>query len=61
MSVASKLMEAHRRNPEHLSMAERDEREAIRVADREGHYVTRNGERRYNKKFIAGYMKLIET
>jgi hypothetical protein len=60
MSLAN-FMEAHRRNPEHLSMDERDEREAERVADREGHYITRNGERIYNKKFIEGYKKLIET
>lgn len=60
MSLAN-LRELERRNPERLSADERDEREAIRVADREGHYITRNGERIYNKKFIEGYKKLIET
>lgn len=61
MSVAN-LVELERRNPQRLSIAERDEREAIRVAESTGRYITRgNGERVYNKKFIAGYMKLIET
>lgn len=61
MSIVSKLMDAHRRNPEHLSQDELNEREAIRVADREGRYITRNGERIYKKKFIEGYKKLIST
>lgn len=60
MSLAS-FMEAHRRNPEHLSIDEREEREAKRVADREGHYIDRNGVRHYNRKFIDGYKKLIAT
>lgn len=62
MSLVSKLVEAERRNPERISIAELDEREAKKVADMTGRYITLgNGERSYDQGFISGYMKLIEN
>jgi len=57
----SYIDEVIRRNPERLSIQERDEREAKQVAVLTGRYITRdNGEIIHNKKFIDGYVKLIQ-
>lgn len=58
-SLVSNLLEAHRRNPEHLSQVERAEREAITVAESTGRYYTRgNGKVVHSKSFVADYTEL---
>lgn len=56
----SNIREMLRRNPEQLSEAERDEREARSVAIHTGRYITRgNGDVIVNKKFVADYVDMI--
>lgn len=55
----SNFREMLRRNPERLSQDERAEREAIKVAESTGRYITRgNGERVYSKTFVKEYKEL---
>lgn len=56
----SNIRELIRRNPERLSRAERDEREAKAVALSTGRYITRdNGDVVVNKKFVDEYVEMI--
>lgn len=57
----SNLLEAMRRNPERLSRAERDEREARDVAIQTGRYYTRgNGKVVVSQKFVDDYVEMCQ-
>ncbi|BDR25175.1 hypothetical protein RVBP14_3410 [Pseudomonas phage sp. Brmt] len=56
----SNIREIIRRNPERLSQAERDEREARSVAMITGRYITRgNGDVVVNSRFVDAYVEMI--
>ncbi|AGC26316.1 hypothetical protein FDJ06_gp298 [Pseudomonas phage SL2] len=56
----SNIREIIRRNPECLSQAERDEREARSVAMITGRYITRgNGDVVVNSRFVDAYVEMI--
>lgn len=60
MSLAN-INELIRRNPNRLSIAERDEDEARKVAIDTGRYITRgNGSIQVSKTFVQDYVDLCE-
>lgn len=57
--MSSNIRELIRRNPELLSQAERDEREAISVAHATDRTIMRKGVVQPSKRFVAAYTKML--
>ena len=58
--MANRLCEAMRRNPERLSQAERDQREAEQVALQTKHsIIDRGGNEQPSKHFVSAYTKML--